>query len=907
MAQERLPNHDNFQQLWNFFASKGVGDVQNAGLLANVYAESRGNPMSLNPNDGSDGSDSIGIFQANADRAVGLRNFAAERGVTANDLLAQAGFHYNEGTTGSEQRGWNQGMAGQTPAESALGFASGFIRPAAQHIPQRAAYGDMMYDIFANGNPDGYGAGLAYDADQAERMSREPASRLSFGEDMPAMDERTGARVGASRNEIAANFSRMFIEQAGQGPEAMTTGPVPPITGRRQPTLDTINSGPPDLQGLQSAAEDRMVTSTAPQLGEVSGSGELPDYDAMINEQFPAAEGEPSTSEELSSLMWPVAEASAYKLGVPVEDAPTTPSGIAAAANAPEPDPEDNSEDAERRRNRRLLAADMLQTLSVGLGQMSTGQAVNLGDVLNSQQNRGMARDEMDREAAAAQQAQQQQQQQAFTVAQELSAMGMDGMARIAMSGPDGLGQALDTLGQIQGRAPATSTGFEGLSVGDRRAALRYAGLDEQDVTFFSQNGMEDLAIDAIRTNTLPDPTADAAAADQAGVEREILGLAGIGSDYANDPAVRTAFTSASRNPTQANATALREALAAAGASEAELAASASEAPVPLNEVQATFYSKIATPDQIAAAMEDATLAEQIRNAGGEALEKGAIAQAQQDVMQNVPPERIRFLEELAGNETAMRTELRLRSADAGTDGFNDVQTIQATNLLDAQQTKLNNLTTREPMVSAMRELVTLLADPNVDRSEGGPLTTALTGMQNIGAQLGLDIGAQEPMENYMARIMEAYTGEFFQNFRLEGSGATSDMEAKNYMNAMPNIRDENLKRLGLAQRIIRMNERDTLALQLDQEWVNMHSDDPNMLLDPRARAEFVRDGVASEAKELYPVVDLTAESWVDSVADSFDSGNIARDTVIRYTPADGSEPRFVMFGDLANELGLEL
>tara|TARA_R110002095_G_scaffold216093_1_gene212081 strand:- start:384 stop:3101 length:2718 start_codon:yes stop_codon:yes gene_type:complete len=904
MAQERLSNYDNFQQLWDFYTGEGgMSNTQAAGMLGNIYAESRGNPAAINPNDGSDGSDSGGIIQWNGGRANALRRFAAHRGTTADDLLTQARFSMIEGS-GPEQRGFRQGLEGATAGDSALGFARGYIRPASQHIPQRAAYGDMMYDIFANGNPNGVTAGLAYGPEQAERMSREPASRFSFGEGMPAMDERTGAPVGADRNEIAANFSRMFIEQAGQGPDAMTAGPMPPMVGPRQDMADAL--GDNSLADLQAQAEDRMVTTTAPQLGEVGGaSGELPDYqdyDAIIDEQFPAAEGEPSTSEELSAVMWPIAEASAYSLGVPVEDAPTTPQGVVEAANAPEPDPEDNSEDAERRRNRRLLAADMLQTLSVGLGQMSVGQAVNLGDVLNNQQTRGMARDEMAREAEAAQLAQQQQQQQAFTVAQEFSAMGMDGMARIAMSGPDGLGQALDTLGQIQGRAPATNTGFADLNVADRQAALRYAGLDEQDVTFFAQDGMEDLAIDMIRAGTMPDPTADAAAADQAGVEREIRGLAGIGSDYANDPAVRTAFTSADKNPTQANATALREALAAAGASEAELAASASEAPVPLTEGEVAFYRNTATPEQLEFAMEDAGAAEQIRNAGGEALEKGAIAQAQQDVMQNVPPERIRFLEDLAANPVALRTEMQLRYAEAGV-GLNLTQETMLKQVTDGMGVTHEQLRTRAPMITAMEMLIGELSADGYDRTAGGPADRLLGTIQNLAAQAGLEVDFQSDPANFLQRLVDAQQGEFFQNFRLAGSGATSDKEAENFMNAMPRVGDSAIKQLGMAQRIVRQYEMQERAAELENQWMLETADDPNLQLNQQARSEYVQDGVAAMERNIFPTMDMTAENGREQLIKDRASGNITNETVVRYVSQDG-EVSYLMYKDIVDSLG---
>ncbi len=65
-----------------YFVSKGWSPAQAAGIVGNLVHESGGrlNPGALNPGDGSDGSDSIGIGQWNGTRAAALKDFAAKAG-----------------------------------------------------------------------------------------------------------------------------------------------------------------------------------------------------------------------------------------------------------------------------------------------------------------------------------------------------------------------------------------------------------------------------------------------------------------------------------------------------------------------------------------------------------------------------------------------------------------------------------------------------------------------------------------------------------------------------------------------------------------------------------------------------------------------------------------------------------
>ncbi len=112
-----------------FFMSKGWTREQAAGIVGNLSAESNGlNVNALNPGDGRDGSDSIGIAQWNAERARGLKAFAAARGKAWNDFETQLAFVDHELRTTHAREG-DLLRASRTVEEAAAAGIS-FEKPA---------------------------------------------------------------------------------------------------------------------------------------------------------------------------------------------------------------------------------------------------------------------------------------------------------------------------------------------------------------------------------------------------------------------------------------------------------------------------------------------------------------------------------------------------------------------------------------------------------------------------------------------------------------------------------------------------------------------------------------------------------------------------------------------------------
>lgn len=111
-----------------FFLGRGWTKEQAAAIVGGLAAESRMNVGALNPGDGRDGSDSIGMAQWNADRAQALKAFAASRGKPVADFETQLAFVDHE-LRGSEARHGDRLRAAGTVEQAAAAFA-GYERPA---------------------------------------------------------------------------------------------------------------------------------------------------------------------------------------------------------------------------------------------------------------------------------------------------------------------------------------------------------------------------------------------------------------------------------------------------------------------------------------------------------------------------------------------------------------------------------------------------------------------------------------------------------------------------------------------------------------------------------------------------------------------------------------------------------
>jgi hypothetical protein len=155
-APQQAPQ-DNAQIAFNYFVSQGLTPVQAAGIVGNLQGESgQGlNTNTINPGDGRDGSDSIGIAQWNSTRAQALRDYAASKGTPHTDLTTQLEFLHSE-LKGPEKAAYDKLLAAQTPEDATRAMLA-FERPKDWNVPgshpNRVQYATRALASYGGGQP----------------------------------------------------------------------------------------------------------------------------------------------------------------------------------------------------------------------------------------------------------------------------------------------------------------------------------------------------------------------------------------------------------------------------------------------------------------------------------------------------------------------------------------------------------------------------------------------------------------------------------------------------------------------------------------------------------------------------------------------------------------------------------
>jgi uncharacterized protein (TIGR02594 family) len=141
-AVQRTSLPGNVGNAYNYLANKGLPAHQVAGIVGNLRGESHDlNPNAINPGDGADGSDSIGIGQWNGARAVALKQFATATGRKWNDLGVQLDFMLHELKT--TEKGAGDALSRAKDSREATAAMIMFERPrggVAGSIEKRARY-----------------------------------------------------------------------------------------------------------------------------------------------------------------------------------------------------------------------------------------------------------------------------------------------------------------------------------------------------------------------------------------------------------------------------------------------------------------------------------------------------------------------------------------------------------------------------------------------------------------------------------------------------------------------------------------------------------------------------------------------------------------------------------------------
>lgn len=128
------------EYVWDFFRSQGYTEYQTAGIIGNMYQESRMDPDEVEDATG----EGIGLIQWTAERRTNLENYAKSKGKEWKDIDLQLEFFMKE--MGDRRYYYdreyiNMFNNANSPEEAAVAICWGFERPAKEsaNIPNRKA------------------------------------------------------------------------------------------------------------------------------------------------------------------------------------------------------------------------------------------------------------------------------------------------------------------------------------------------------------------------------------------------------------------------------------------------------------------------------------------------------------------------------------------------------------------------------------------------------------------------------------------------------------------------------------------------------------------------------------------------------------------------------------------------
>lgn len=265
------------KEAFGFFQSKNWSPAQAAGIVGNLIQESKLSSGALNPGDGRDGSDSIGVSQWNSTRATALKSFAAANGSDWRDFKTQLAFVQRELDT-SESTAAKKLREAQTPREAAAAFAEYFLRPAGsgRGTPQaidgwanRARHAEAVASQFA---------GMKFEPTEADNLFRmmPPERQVKMREDAERDYHREVTEQRQATQRIETEWKADFdIRQQNATTAAVETGTLP----KNAPTTDDFIRRYGEVEGKQKA----VALQEAQALGQnIIRVGQMSDEQAKV-------------------------------------------------------------------------------------------------------------------------------------------------------------------------------------------------------------------------------------------------------------------------------------------------------------------------------------------------------------------------------------------------------------------------------------------------------------------------------------------------------------------------------------------------------------------------------------------------------------------------------------------------
>lgn len=1001
---------DNYRRLWDFYTRRGATPAGAAGMLAQVHAESRGNPGAYNPDD--KGLPSVGMIQWRGDRNSALRTFANARGPNADALLTQAEFSMME-LQGSERQA-ARFLKVDSPEEAGLGLANSYVRPAHEHRPERAGLARAFYEHFVNGAP------LA----ESMRAARGTAPQFD-----PSLGEMPNTREGVMAQELQQRggggkqpsdilqeimeLGRMpeeemlDVQQPQESAPAYQGMPGQPQPGMRPDQQAPVMRSPsspnvgeqPSMGGAPSMGARPNVPGSDPALPpmvDLSALAEVDDPEVYLDTQLaPDEETGASASRMANAAVEEIGSQLGYEMGVPDGQIPRTLNETVRAAN------DTSGDQDEEKYRKRMLASEMLQALSIGLGQMSVGQAVDLSSIFGAQreykQQQQVRADKL-AEQRAAQAKEQLAVQERMAFAQQLAGQGMPELARMAATSEAGYKQAMSVFGNVQ-QDQLVKARTSGMTQEQRREALVAAGADDGTATNLSQ--FPELTEEYLKQTMIPKPdnTRDITPRTQALISDAI--------PYGSNPAVAAAIRAAAADPNNPEAAANLQAVFNKAVEDAGGQNDISFTPEQLDQIakNPAIEDNQVLQDLIRGG--DQKLANQVFSgqidAASKGMEAGAEESAQLAARQRAADaEANRVSSALVDSRQFTPTEGKLVSALGATEGlkfvidsrkerqedddrvrlndmarqfgasynnpeaeqlFANVQTAQelrdaisvaegkfgvpsdirsalyaANNpearaaimeyvlakagvserltpvekafldtMLEETAVMAGELSNRRGLARAMEGIRDVISQDGYDQS--GPLSSTIgqTAQDMLTDLLGDSVTGliRSEQEGFGNRLVASRVGEFFQSFRPPGSGAVSDFESKQFIQAMPNITDSVIRQQGVIQQILRGIDRAEIELQAQQDYMLQHQDDTGALVNRVQMSEFIQQKVEDSGWTMFPTLNVTDMGAMTSNIDTMLANGYLDDNTVIFAEGLGTDNAYMTYKDFKKRLGL--
>lgn len=226
------------QEVRRFWEAKGYSPEASAALAGHAGAESGFNPGARNRGDGRDGSDSVGLYQWNADRSKALAKFARDNKLDPGERRTQLEFAAWELENTEKDAGTK--LKGAKTLEDANKAAFGYLRPAVQ-----TGRMDLVQAAF---NDTGVGFDKANSKGLVQAALSDPGISLETKSAIATKLNRESASIEASRSATIRGLTDSL--------EAETQAMIASPSSYKKGTLSAI------ADGLEAAGDKSLAVNT---------------------------------------------------------------------------------------------------------------------------------------------------------------------------------------------------------------------------------------------------------------------------------------------------------------------------------------------------------------------------------------------------------------------------------------------------------------------------------------------------------------------------------------------------------------------------------------------------------------------------------------------------------------------